>query len=135
MATWPAAISKTRLESLPLTDSRSAPGPLIVTLSVISNSLFSVMVPCSPGANAMVASPDWMPARSEQAPLSFRFVTMKVLSSLRSSITSRRGRTERRERLRLDPGRRDRVGEPVVNRRYQGVNNMMQAFLAENRSA
>ena len=25
----------------------------------------SVMVPCSPGANAMVASPDWMPARSE----------------------------------------------------------------------
>ena len=36
---WPAAISKTRLESLPLTDSLFAPGPLIVTLSVISNSL------------------------------------------------------------------------------------------------
>jgi hypothetical protein len=32
---------------------------------VISNSLFSAMVPCSPGANAMIASPDWMPARSE----------------------------------------------------------------------
>ena len=107
----------------------------MVTLWLISNSLFSVMVPCSPGANAMVASPDWMPARSEWAPLSFRLVTMKVLSSLRSSITSRRGRTERRERLRLDPGRRDRVGEPVVNRLNQGVNNMMQAFLAENRSA
>ncbi len=60
---------------------------------------------------------------------------MKVLSSLRSSITSKRGRTERRERLRLDPGRRDRVGGPVVNRRYQDADNMMQAFLAENRSA
>ena len=132
MATWPAATSKTRLELSPLTDSSFAPGPSMVTLWLISNSLSSVMVPCSPGANAMVASPDWMPARSEWAPLSFRLLTVKVLSSFRSSITSNRGRTERRERLRLDPGRRDRVEEPVVNRRYQGVNNMMQTFLGEN---
>jgi hypothetical protein len=60
---------------------------------------------------------------------------MKVLSSLRSSNPSKRGRTERRERLRLDPGRRDRVGEPIVNRRKLDANNMMQTFLAENRSA
>jgi hypothetical protein len=33
-------------------------------------------------AAAGVASPDWMPACRERAPLSFRLVTMKVLSSV-----------------------------------------------------
>ena len=62
-------------------------------------------------------------------------MTMKVLSSLRSSNPSRRGRTEHRERVCLDPGRRDRVAGLVADRLNQDADNMMQAFLAENRSA
>ena len=55
-------MSKTRLASLPLTESLFAPGPSMVTLWLIGNSpLVSVMVPCSPGANAMVASPRGCP--------------------------------------------------------------------------
>ena len=48
-------MSKTRLASLPLTESLLAPGPLIVTLSVIGKSLVSVMVPCRPLAKLMVS--------------------------------------------------------------------------------
>ncbi len=105
----------------------------MVTLSLIVNSpLVNLMMPCSPGANAMVSSPERTAARSEPAPLSCRFRTVKVLGKLRSSRNSRLGRTERRERVGLDPPRRDRVGEPVVSRRTQGAKNMMLAFPDEN---
>ena len=128
----PAAISKMRLASLPLTDSLPRPGPLIVTPALISNSpLVSVMVPCSPGAKLMV-SPLLASAtanRNDLAPLSCRLDTVKVLSKRLSSSPSKRGRTERLERVGLDLRRRDRVAEPVVNDRTQDVNNMMQAFL------
>ena len=103
MATFAPAISKTRLASLPLTDSLFAPGPLIVTLSVIDNSpLVSVMVPCSPLAKSIV-SPLWarpISARSEPVPWSCRFVTVKALGTLRSSSASRRSVCSRRFRWR-----------------------------------
>src|SRR5271157_6020441 len=106
----------------------------MVTLWLLSNSpLVNLIVPCSPGAKAMVLSPERMAARSEPAPWSNRLVT--VLGTVRSSSTSKRSRTERRQRVGFDPRRRGRVGEPVVNRRNQDANNMMQAFLEENRSA
>jgi hypothetical protein len=60
---------------------------------------------------------------------------VKVLSSFRSSITSRPGRTVRRERVGLDLGRRNRVGEPVDNFRIQDAINMVRAFQGEIRSA
>ena len=124
--------SKTRLASLPLTESVFAPGPSIVTLWLIGNSpLVSLMVPCSPGANTMVASPERMPARSEPAPLSARLVTGKVLSRLLLSSPSRRGRTARRARAGLDLGRRDRVEEPVDNRRTQDAIIIVAAFSRE----
>ncbi len=103
MATfWPAAISNTRLEPVPLTDICEAPGPLIVTLPVMSNSpLVRAMVPCNPCANTIVvpglALAAAMPARRELPPLSLRFVTVKVLSKVRSSNTSKRGMKVRRE--------------------------------------
>jgi hypothetical protein len=56
---------------------------------------------------------------------------MKVLSSLRSSNPSRRGRIERRERVCLDPGRRDRFAGLVANRLNQDADNMMHAFPIE----
>ena len=128
---------KTWLELLPLTDNLSAPGPLIVTLFVIGRSLFSVMVPCSPLAKSMVSPllASAMADRNEPAPLSDRLYTVKVLSKLLSSSPSRRGRTDRRERVGRDPERRDRVGEPEVNRRIPDANIMMRAFLEGNRSA
>ena len=46
---WTASISNTRLALLPLTLSRSAPGPTIVTSSVICSSpLVSPIVPLRP---------------------------------------------------------------------------------------
>ena len=54
----PVVMSKMRLALLPLTDSLFAPGPLIVTLSVISNSpLVSVMVPCNLAAKSISLGP------------------------------------------------------------------------------
>ncbi len=53
----------------------------MVTLWLISNSpLVSVMVPCSPPAKAMVSPllAAAMAARSDPAPLSLRFSTVKV---------------------------------------------------------
>ena len=44
------------------------------------------------------------------------------------------GQAQRRERLRIDPGRRDRVESPLTTA-DRGANNMMQAFLEKNRSA
>jgi hypothetical protein len=76
-----------------------------------------------------------MADRNEPGPLSDRLDTVKGLSKLLSSSPSRRGRTERRESVGRDPERRDRVGEPEVNRRKPDVNIMMQAFLTRNRSA
>ena len=75
-----------------------------------------------------------MPARSEWAPLSLRLVTVKVLSKLRSSITSSAAGPSAAKGWVLiwgaGPGRR-----AVVDRRNQDADNMMQAFLEENRSA
>jgi hypothetical protein len=120
-------MSKIRLESLPLTASLLAPGPLIVTLAVIGKSLASVMVPCSPLAKLMVSPLLATPTsdRNEPEPLSDKLDTVKVLSKLLSSSPSNRGRTARRERVR----------EPDVDRRTLDSNNMMQAFLDDKRSA
>src|SRR5438132_11496112 len=78
----PTAVSKTRLASLLLTASLFAPGPLIVTLRVISNSpLVSVMVSCNPAAKSISLGPGAAmlaaatAARKEPAPLSLRFLT------------------------------------------------------------
>jgi hypothetical protein len=121
--------SKIRLASLPLTASLFAPGPSIVTLWLIGSWRVSVMVPCSSGAKSMVSP---LPAaamadRREPAPLSNRLVTGKVLGKFLSSSTSRRGRSERRDGVRLDPWYRDGVGE--VDRRNHDANNMIQPFL------
>jgi hypothetical protein len=58
-----------------------------------------------------------------------------VLSKLLTSMTSMRGRMERRERVGPDLARRIRPGEPVLNRPDPDAKSMMRAFLVEKRSA
>jgi len=125
---------------LPLTEIRFAPGPSMVTLLLIDNSLATVMVPCSRLAKSMVSPllAAASSARSEPDPLSRRFVTVKTLGKLLSSSASKRGTTERRGRVgETHPTslRRDRAGEPEVNCRSHDAINMMHTFLEENRSA
>ena len=59
------------------------------------------MVPCNAPKNTIfvpgLALAAAMPARRELLPLSLRFVTVKVLSNVRSSNTSKRGMNLHRE--------------------------------------
>src|SRR5260370_6144206 len=108
--------SNTREAWLPLTVSWLAPGPVMVTLWLMSSSpLVNVMVwPSRLGAKTMV-SLLWaaaMSARSEPAPLSRLFRTVSVLGSQRSSRLSRQGLKPRcaGRALLLDAGRAARPG-------------------------
>jgi hypothetical protein len=82
----------------PLTVRASTPGPLIVRPSVMSNApLVRVMVPVV--AKSIASGPGLALAaatavRSEAGPLSRRLVTVKVLSSERTSRASRFGRCD-----------------------------------------
>jgi hypothetical protein len=92
------ASPKTRLTPSPLTVRALAPGPLIVTPSVISSwPLVRAIVPVT--AKSITSAPGLAlaaatAARSEPGPVSSRLVTVKVLGSLRSSRMSRHGRNE-----------------------------------------
>ena len=87
----PALIRKTRLRSLPLTASRFAPGPSIRTSSVMRSSpLVRATVPRSPCAKSTTSAPGLVlaavtAARSDPAPASARFQTVKVAGTVRSS--------------------------------------------------
>src|SRR5436305_1181412 len=118
---------------LPVKVSWLAPGPLIVRSSVMLNSplaLVRVMVPFNPPANLMTSAPGVVlaaviAARSEPEPLSARLVTVKVLGTVRSSSTSRRGRKERgrgsvrREERGCGP-RRPRTEPPLRHWSHEG---------------
>src|SRR5947209_7276500 len=138
----PDVMSKTRLLSLPLTDRCFAPGPLIVTLSVMSNSpLVSAMVPCSPLANAMVSGPRWAlaaatAARRESGPLSLRFRTVKVLGKVRSSSCMSCGRKcggrgVGRRRPGLHHGERNRPNRKAANMETSKVGEEATAVRAQ----
>ncbi len=76
-------MEKTRVTSLPLTVTFFAPGPPIVTSSVMLSTLPSRIVPFNPGANLIVAAPGLalaasIAARNEPGPPSERFVTVNV---------------------------------------------------------
>ncbi len=97
----PPSTRKIRDESLPLTVSWSAPGPLIVISVVITNCpLVRMIVPVTPEAKLIASGPEFASAartapRSEPAPLSARLRTVKVLGKVRPSKTSRRGTNPR----------------------------------------
>src|SRR5262245_65970845 len=99
----PPLMLKIRLCWLPLTASRSAPGPSMVRASVMLNwPLVRGIVPFSPSAKAVVSAPGWALAsrtawRNEPSPLSARFRTVKVLGKARPSSSSRRGTNLRRD--------------------------------------
>src|SRR6266478_521995 len=108
------ATSNTCEALLPLTVKLLAPGPVMVTLWLMSSSpLVSVMVwPSRPGAKTMV-SLLWaaaISARSEPVPLSKLFSTVSVLGTQRSSSASSVGRKVGRAAgvFRLDTDRGDR---------------------------
>lgn len=112
-------MSKTRTALAPLTVSRSAPGPSIVTSPVMFSSLLSGMAPCRPGAKLMASGPAWALAsrtawRSDPGPLSFRFLTVKVLGTVRSSRAVSRG-TKGRRAARARPAGRRRERRRKVN--------------------
>src|SRR5262245_52631832 len=113
MLTLLAMTSKTRAAWLPLTVNRLAPGPLMVTLSVMRNSpLVRVMVPRTLVANAMVSGPGLLlawPTAQRREPglvLSRRSVTVKVLGRVRSSRASSRRTVRRGKAIALRPGHR-----------------------------
>src|SRR2546421_10587117 len=96
------ATANTRLALLPLTVILSAPGPFTARLPrILSWPLVSAMVPVKPAAKLIVSAPGLRldrrtACRSEPAPLSLRFSTVKVLGSVRSSRGISRGTKERR---------------------------------------
>ena len=122
----PLLIWKTRLASLPLTASRSAPGPSMVRSSVmLSWPPVSAMVPSrAAGAKRIRSAPGALLAvviasRSDPGPLSRKFKTEKVLSRRRSSSASRHSR---------EAGERRRVGRRRVEvevRDLKKVGNLM----------
>src|SRR5262249_33670499 len=125
---------KTRLASLPLTASLFAPGPLIVTLLVMSNSPpVSVIVPCSPLANVMASSPEASPARKEPGPLSLVFRTVKVLGSVRSSSRNSCGRRRGGRWAGRRRGARDSFDKKAANMETSRVDE--EATAARNLSA
>ena len=91
----PSFTRKMREALLPLTVSAPEPGPLIVTERTTGNCpVVSVMVPVNPGWNTMVSFSTVVPLESAIAcrrlprPASFRFVTVKVAGTVRSSNRS-----------------------------------------------
>src|SRR5262245_53964818 len=93
----PDSTLRTREVWLPLTVSRSAPGPLIFRSSVTSSSpLVRAIVPVSPGWKMMMSAPAWAlawarAARSEPGPPSARVVTWKADGTMRSDSHSSAG--------------------------------------------
>src|SRR5271157_4653851 len=91
----PLPISKTRLALLPLMVSLSAPGPLMFRLLVIfSSPSVSLMVSWLGRANTIVSAPLAIPARNVGSfglLLSASLVTVNELSKVRFSIGSSRG--------------------------------------------
>src|SRR5262245_18593409 len=134
----PLLMCKTRSASLPLMVSRLTPGPLISRSSVMSSwPEARAMVPANPGAKAMSSAPgralaSRIACRSEPAPLSPRFRTVKVLSTVLSSRASSRGtkrclwcRPRRRPRWRGVPGESD------FRDRSKEIGHMVQPSLSE----
>src|SRR5947209_11004237 len=96
----PSLMLNTRFLSLPLMARRLAPGPSMSRLlSIVSWSLVSTMVwPARPGAKT-IRSPLLalvIRSRSEPAPLSRLFRTVRVLGTVRSSRVSSRGTNDGR---------------------------------------
>src|SRR5262245_11944910 len=138
LTAWLFVMSKTRLEPLPLMASRPAPGPWMARLFlIVSWPLVSVIVwPLTPGSKTIV-SPllAWaMVSRSDPAPLSRLFRTVRVLRTVRSSRTSSPGRNDRRwgAGSRWAFGRRPARG---LGERSSEGNHMMHVSCSRRRSA
>src|SRR5262249_43536513 len=116
---------KTRVVLPPLTVTWVAPGPLMVRSFVTVSSLARVMVPFRPGANLMRSAPAValaavIAAAREFGPLGSRFLTVKVLGTVRSSSTSRRGTKGRRgATLRRGCRARPRPERPFSQRTHE----------------
>ena len=118
LAVTPPSTWNTRLAPPPLTVSLLAPSPSIVTFTpIVSGPEFSVIVSPLRLLAKLIVSPleaVVMAARSEPGPLSWLFMTVTVLSSVRSSIRSTRGKNCRR--LECLPSRRLGAGIASVAR-------------------
>src|SRR5262249_16855304 len=132
---------KTRETLLPLTVSLSAPGPVILTASVMSSSPpLRAIMPDSPSSKTMASAPAWAvawatAARSEPAPPSARVVTWNVEGTMRSPSASKFGTKRFRPngvRAARETGR-DFLFRKRCNQDCAITNNLQERYHGEER--